>query len=271
LNYYQLSENSYYHYGTRHNQTSNILGERDLSGFASQYNQEPGSTSYNSLMTCQGVSQPQLLHDYTFPQDENLFLTYGSLTKTSQGSYLELKVPPSSSASYYPSTWVDVGSGLPTYRVVYDFETDPTVPGHVSIIENKKALNSNQYYPSTWFGAYFSRESFFKLMTFKAEEALDQFRPWLQLTNLSTTQDYVAKLYGVQIFEYPESCERNTWDDLAVITNTTSSSRSVLLNEAYLDESFNPITTFDLPSNSYKILFKSFLDSQRLIEIPAAL
>jgi hypothetical protein len=268
LNYYQLSENSYYHYGTRHNQTSNILGQRDLSGFAVDYTQELGSTSYNSLMTCQGVGQPELLYDYTFPQDQNAFLTYAALTKASQGNYLELKLPPSSSGSFYPSTWIDVKSGLPSYRVVYDFETDPTVPGHINIVESKKTVSDQEYYPSTWFGAYFSRESFFKLMTFKAEEALAQFRPWLQLINLSTTEDYVGKLYSSQIFEYPESCVRNTWDDLVVMTNFTEDSKSVILHEAYLDETFNPIESFVLPAHSYKILFKNYLNSQRLIQIP---
>jgi hypothetical protein len=267
-NYYHLFDNTYYHYGTKHNQTSNILVERDLSGYAIDYSQESGSKSYSSLMTCQGVGQPQLLHDYEFPQDKNSFQTNSALTTFDQGTYLELKVPPLSEGSYYPSTWFDVASGLPTYKVVYDFETDPTVPGHVKIMETRKTTSDVVQYPVKWFGAYFSRESFFHLMTFKAAEAIAQFRPWLNITNVSETEDYVAKLYGVQIFEYPASCERDTWDDLAVVTNPTSASRSVVLHEPYLDESFNTVEDFVLPAHSYKLLFKNYLNSQRLIQIP---
>jgi hypothetical protein len=272
---YRFFENTYYHYGTFHTRSTLHTGlgssllETDLRSLAIDSDQEAGSRSFNSLSTCQSGSQSVLLRDYEFPRDTSLFEVADHLTVLDQGSYLELTVPPFVEGSYLPLDWIEVSAGLPTYRIVYDVETNPNVPGHIKILENRKTQSADESFLSKWFGGYFLRQTFFHLITHKVEEMMAEFRPVLYLRNLSQTENYVAKLYGVQVFEYSGSCESNPWEDLAVLMNTTSESKNVSLHESYLDEDFQSVEEFGLPAHSYKLLFKKHLSSEHVIEIPA--
>jgi hypothetical protein len=237
---YRFFENTYYHYGTFHtrsilhqNESNSTLLETDLRALAIDSDQEAGSRSFNSLLTCQGVGEPTLIHNYEFPRDASAF-EFQNLTVADQESYLELTVPLSlEGGSYFLSDWTQV-SPETTYRVVFDFEPDLIVPGHVRVLEDRKTQSLDESLLSKWFGAYFSRQSFFHLITHKIEDGITEFRPVLHLRNLSSPQPYVAKLYGAQVFEYPGSCERNHWDDLAVMMNTANESKNVSLHESLL-------------------------------------